>query len=482
MTLSRRPNILLIMSDNQSAGTLGCYGNQEIRTPHLDRLATGGVRFNQAFCVNAMCSPCRASVLTGLMPSQHGIHNWLMNQRMAQWPAGSSAISEFPNLPTLLQEAGYNTALIGKWHLGPVGDNVPGFNHAVAMPHGHTVDFYDNQVMHGSEMRRVREHSVEHFTRETTAFLESQANADQPFFAFVPLNGPYGHWPAIQGRAANPFASWYDDCPMDSVPREGLDSRVLDRFAQRVQSSGGEVLDQYRGPMLLPNDVDSLKNYYSQISLIDDAVGQMQAALTASGMGDNTLIIYTADHGFSLGHNGVWGHGQASWPSSLHRASTHIPLIVGGDVAGLSQGSVADGLISQIDLFPTLLSLAGVAHPGGRISDARDFSAVLTDPAKVVRDHVLIEQEETRALRSSDWLLEACYQGHADYDLPNRLFDLRADPEERFNVAHDHPEQFTNQRQALAQAFDALLGQDRRFDLWSGGRSKSHLGHEPLWA
>ena len=205
MTLSRRPNILLIMSDNQSAGTLGCYGNQEIRTPHLDRLATGGVRFNQAFCVNAMCSPCRASVLTGLMPSQHGIHNWLMNQRMAQWPAGSSAISEFPNLPTLLQEAGYNTALIGKWHLGPVGDNVPGFNHAVAMPHGHTVDFYDNQVMHGSEMRRVREHSVDHFTRETTAFLESQANADQPFFAFVPLNGPYGHWPAIQGARRTPL-------------------------------------------------------------------------------------------------------------------------------------------------------------------------------------------------------------------------------------------------------------------------------------
>ena len=482
MTLSRRPNILLIMSDNQSAGTLGCYGNQEIRTPHLDRLATGGVRFNQAFCVNAMCSPCRASVLTGLMPSQHGIHNWLMNQRMAQWPTGSSAISEFPNLPTLLQEAGYNTALIGKWHLGPVGDNVPGFNHSVAMPHGHTVDFYDNQVMHGSEMRRVREHSVDHFTRETTAFLQAQVNADQPFFAFVPLNGPYGHWPAIQGRATNPFASWYDDCPMDSVPREGLDSRVLDRFALRVQSSSGRVLDQYRGPMLLPNDVDSLKNYYSQISLIDDAVGKMQAALTASGIGDNTLIIYTADHGFSLGHNGVWGHGQASWPSSLHRTSTHIPLIVGGDVAGLSHGCVADGLISQIDLFPTLLSLAGVPQPGGRISDARDFSAVLTDPSKVVRDHVLIEQEETRALRSSDWLLEACYQGHADYDLPNRLFDLQTDPEERFNVAHDHAELFASRHQALAQAFDALLSKDRRFDLWAGGRSKSHLGHEPLWA
>ena len=103
---------------------------------------------------------------------------------------------------------------------------------------------------------------------------------------------------------------------MDSVPREGLDSRVLDRFAQRVQSSGGEVLDQYRGPMLLPNDVDSLKNYYSQISLIDDAVGQMQAALTASGMADNTLIIYTADHGFSLGHNGFGGMGKQVGPAA----------------------------------------------------------------------------------------------------------------------------------------------------------------------
>ena len=481
MTGSRRPNILLIMSDNQSAGTLGCYGNHEIRTPNLDRLASHGVRFDQAFCVNAMCSPCRASVLTGLMPSQHGVHNWLMNQRMAQWPSGTSAISEFPNLPTLLQAAGYNTALIGKWHLGPVHDTVPGFNHHVAMPHGHTVDFYDNQIVHGSEVQRVREHSVDYFTRETTAFLQDQADTDQPFFAFVPVNGPYGHWPAIQGRAKNPFADWYDHCPMESVPREGLDHRVLDRFALRVQSSNGQVLDQYRGPMLLPNDVDSLKNYYSQISLIDDAVGQMMAAVQGAGVAENTLIIYTADHGFSLGQNGVWGHGQASWPSSLHRASTHIPLIVGGHIDGLGRGAAANGMISQIDLFPTLLSLAGLPNPSDRISDARNFRDMLYDPSISVRDQVLIEQEETRAVRSADWLFEACYQGNRDYDLPDRLFDLRKDPEERCNLAPNDPSRAAGCRQGLEHAFDALLSHDRRFDLWSGGRSKAHLGHEPLW-
>ena len=174
-----------------------------------------------------MCSPCRASVLTGLMPSQHRIHNWLMDQRMAQWPAGSSAISGISNLPTLLQEAGYNTALIGKWHWDLLATTFLGLTMLSPCPMDIRSIFTTTKLCMARNAS-VREHSVSYFTRETTAFLESQANADQPFFAFVPLNGPYGHWPAIQERAANPFASWYDDCAMDSVPREGLDSRVFE--------------------------------------------------------------------------------------------------------------------------------------------------------------------------------------------------------------------------------------------------------------
>ena len=115
--MTDRPNILLFMADNQPADLLGCYGNDEVSTPHLDALAARGQRFEQAYCVNAMCSPCRASVLTGLMPSQHGLHNWLDDRLIGQWPENWSAIAEFNALPVMLKQAGYATALIGKFHL-----------------------------------------------------------------------------------------------------------------------------------------------------------------------------------------------------------------------------------------------------------------------------------------------------------------------------------------------------------------------------
>ena len=115
---SRKPNILLIFVDNQPANMMGCYGNDEIFSPHLDELASKGVLFRNAFCPNSMCSPCRASMLTGLMPSQHGVHTWLDDDIMDEWPENYNAIAEFETLPEKLAEAGYNTALIGKYHLG----------------------------------------------------------------------------------------------------------------------------------------------------------------------------------------------------------------------------------------------------------------------------------------------------------------------------------------------------------------------------
>jgi arylsulfatase A-like enzyme len=107
------PNIIFIMVDNQSAFTLGCYGNDEIHTPNLDALALEGCRFDEAFCPNAMCSPGRASALTGLLPSGHGVHNWLDDRLASKWPTNWSAIDEFKNLPAVLKEAGYTTGISG---------------------------------------------------------------------------------------------------------------------------------------------------------------------------------------------------------------------------------------------------------------------------------------------------------------------------------------------------------------------------------
>ncbi len=112
--LKKQPNILLIFVDNQPAKMLGCSGNEEIHTPNLDRLAENGVRFSEAYCPNAMCSPCRASVLTGLMPSQHGVHTWLNDNMMAQWPRDWNMRGAFRTWAELRGGAGYDTALMGK--------------------------------------------------------------------------------------------------------------------------------------------------------------------------------------------------------------------------------------------------------------------------------------------------------------------------------------------------------------------------------
>ncbi|NUH65098.1 sulfatase-like hydrolase/transferase [Sulfitobacter sp. S0837] len=154
------------MSDNQPAELLGCYGNDEVRTPHINGLAEGGARFDNAYCVNAMCSPCRASVLTGLMPSQHGIHNWLDDRLMDHWPQRWCAVDEFTTIPGFLKDAGYATALIGKFHLGVPFDPQLAFDHWVTFPHGHTVSFYGNEVIDQEERYRFEGHTVEYCHRQ----------------------------------------------------------------------------------------------------------------------------------------------------------------------------------------------------------------------------------------------------------------------------------------------------------------------------
>jgi len=122
---SPRPNLVFILTDNHGAWTLGCYGNPEIRTPNIDKLAAEGLRFNRAYCNNSVCSPSRASFLTGLMPSQHGVHVYIPNAAQIGDKAYCT-IREFRTLPKILSEAGYVCGLSGKWHLG---DNLRGCHH-----------------------------------------------------------------------------------------------------------------------------------------------------------------------------------------------------------------------------------------------------------------------------------------------------------------------------------------------------------------
>src|SRR5215210_5502652 len=153
-TSEARPlNVVLILTDNQGAWTLGCYGNPDIRTPNIDRLAREGMLFENCFSSNAVCSPTRATLLTGLIPSQHGVHSYLSAGAPQIGPHAYSTIAEFRTLPKILSESGYTCGLSGKWHLGDNLKPQEGFTSWVTMPHGHTQTFYNADVIEDGKVR-----------------------------------------------------------------------------------------------------------------------------------------------------------------------------------------------------------------------------------------------------------------------------------------------------------------------------------------
>ena len=151
---SNLPNIVLIMTDNHGPWTLGCYGNREILTPNIDRLASEGILFTRCFSSNAVCSPTRATYLTGLIPSQHGVHCYLRAKGAQIGPDAYNTIGEFQTLPEILVSLGYVSGLSGKWHLGDNLRPQEGFTYWVTKPHGHTSTFYGADIIENGRIRR----------------------------------------------------------------------------------------------------------------------------------------------------------------------------------------------------------------------------------------------------------------------------------------------------------------------------------------
>lgn len=461
-----RPNIIFVMSDNQQAATLGCYGNSEAHSPYLDRLAATGMRYDRAFCPNAFCSPCRASVLTGLMPSQHGVHSWIDDRTQSDWPAGWHALAGIETLPERLQAHGYTTGLFGKYHLGETTTPAPGWNRWVTMEHGHVRSFYDNTITDDGTSYVHPGHAVDFFTDQAIAFAAQQS---APYFAFVPFPAPYGHWPATNDGMRNRFSAQFDDCPMDSVPRSAISTEAVAHY-DRVKSASSGGLD-FSMLMRAPNHLPTLRNYYSQIALIDDAVGRLRAA------DPDAILIFTADHGLSLGHHGFWGHGAATYPSNLHYAAHSVPLIVsGGDVA---QGTSAQ-FASNMDLFSTVLDLAG-APPNDAVPSRSLVPGLRGEDMTHWEDAVFAEQEETRVIRTPEWTFFKRFRTAGAPDLPDALYDAVADPGEETNLADDpaHTQIVTELSTRIEAYFARFARPDA--DLWQGGRPIQNSMMREFW-
>ena len=481
-------NIVLIMTDNQQASTLACYGNPETYTPHTDQLSRQGVTFDNAFCPNAFCSPCRASVLTGLLPSQHGVHSWIDDRKSDQWPVGWHALNGLQTLPQLLKRAGYRTALVGKYHLGDPKTNMPGFDHWVTLEDGHVRSFYRNRIFDNGQSYLHEGNSVDFFTEKSQQFIDSQAGSDQPFFLFVPYPAPYGHWPATKEEDRCRHSERYDDCPMDSIPRHALSAAAVAGYDMRKANSGGGL--DYSMLLRAPNDIDTLRNYYTQISMVDDGVGALMKTLDDHQLADDTLFIFTADHGLSVGQHGFWGHGCGTFPSNMHRAAHSVPLII-RDGKTANAGVRRSAMVSNMDIFSTIVDIAQLetdalinASPSGIHSIPSRSLVALLDDSSVANwedDIIFSEQEETRVCRTEKWAYFQRFSESNSYPIEDELFDIELDPEETINLADDPA--FAEIKSLLKERMTTFFAQhvNAQADLWSGGAPIQNTERLAFW-
>jgi arylsulfatase A-like enzyme len=445
----RRPNVVLLMTDNHGAWTLGCYGNREIKTPNIDRMAAEGMLFTRAYCTHSLCSPSRATFLTGLIPSQHGLHYVVPEPKEADPSAANQlcAIREFETLPQILSRAGYACGLSGKWHLGGFMQPQAGFGYWFTMPGGHTLTYYGADVVWQGKIQKEPHYLTDAITDHAVDFIRQ--NRRTPFFLFVAYDAPYGVSSCFTRTHENRHTAYYADKRLACFPRE------------KVHPSQKYRLE------LINNDV-AIRGYAAAVSGVDDGVGTILKTLADLGIERETLVIFTADQGFNGGHGGMWGLGEHTDPVNTREPLVRIPLIV-RQPGRVPQHAASDHLIAAYDLLPTMLSDLGLSKqkPAKPPLPGRDFSPLLAGRPIVWDDVVFHEFDRTRMIRTPRWKLTRRFPNG-----PDDLYDLEADPGERQNLvalkANSAMLQELNDR--MQRFFDRYA--DPQYDRTRGGKSK----------
>jgi arylsulfatase A-like enzyme len=465
-----RPNLLLILTDNESPGLLGAYGNAEIRTPNIDRLAAEGLRFTRAYATSGVCSPARATLLTGLIPSRTGVHNGLP-ERFAV--PDYSALEEFRTLPQTLADAGYSTGLVGKYHLGAIEKPQLGFRSWATFAGGHTESFVDQVIVDNGRTLNVAdtgEHLTDYWTRRAVDFIRAQSR-QQPFFLMLSYNGPYVLPPTVLDPPNTRHASWYTAHPPKPILQPGEPVHpYLEAFARsfpdNIPIRGGNVgraaIESLRSPR-------AMINVASEVSMVDDGVGRVLAALDAAGLAKDTLVVFMSDQGSAYGQHGLWGNSSWGSPYPAYDANMRIPLLL-RQPGAIAAGRVSDHTVNEFDLLPTLLDYLGLGDRPIAHSPGRSHAALVRGGAAGVEEPVYWEYITTRVIQDGRWKLVKRFLA-----APDELYDLASDPGETRNLAADpaHAAVVADLGARLTAFFDRYA--DPQWDVWRGGTAKATL-------
>ena len=339
-----RPNILVIFSDDHASHALSCYGSKINTTPNLDRIAAGGMRFTNAFVTNSICTPSRATLLTGKYSHLNGV------------PVFNRFDGAQPTVAKYLQAAGYHTGMIGKWHLG---SDPTGFDYWSVLPGQGR--YFDPEFIEMGEWKTVKGYVSDIIADQSIAFLEKRPK-DKPFLLFSNPKAPHRPWQPDE-RHAHMFddidipepATFNDDyagrssAAAEATMRIGRDLTATDTKGPPPAGLAGPALKHWKYERYI-------KDYLRCVASMDDNVGRILDYLEKNGLAENTVVIYASDNGFYLGDHG-WFDKRFMYEYSLR-----VPLLI--KVPGQTKpGGVSDRMVLNTDFAPTLMDLAGLPVP-----------------------------------------------------------------------------------------------------------------------
>ncbi|MFM7189124.1 MAG: sulfatase [Armatimonadota bacterium] len=445
-----RPNIVVFLTDDHGPWAANCFGTPELKTPALDSLVQNGVYFQNAYTPSPVCSPARASFWTGVYPSQHGIHDWIDEKAYPRkWLP-----EKIPTLASLLQNAGYRTGFVGKWHCGQSWVHQPGFDFYVGenkdqYPHRGQCKFTDN----GRDVTYVGQRS-DFLTSRAIDFL-SDTSDKRPLFLFVGLTDTH-----------SPFTD-HPQHLVDYYTKNPITSVKVERYSGTAMKLPGKV----------PPPAEHsrrMAQYAAAVETIDQCLGRVLDHLTALGLSSQTALLYTGDHGHMNGHHGLYFKGNGTVPQNFYDESIRVPCIWRLPDS-MGAGRTSQAWVSHCDQFETILDLAGasprtssIPHPGVSLLP------YLKGNPDTTRGTAICEYGNARMIRTADLkLIVRMGEGLSD-----EAYDILHDPRETTNIIQQA--KTTDAYKLAKSALDAHFGTYRADgqDAFSGILPK-HNASEP---
>ena len=416
---AERPNVVLIITDDQGYGDVGAHGNTLLRTPHLDALHAGSVRLTN-FHVDPTCSPTRSALMTGRYSTRTGVWHTIAGRSLMH-PAETT-------LAELLGAAGYDAALFGKWHLG---DNYPlrpqdqGFGRAcyhggggvTQTPDAWGNDYFDDAYyQQDGTTRRASGYCTDVWFDEALQFIGEPR--EQPFFCYIATNAP--HSPYI-------------------------------------------VADEWKQPYVDAGVAEPMASFYGMIANIDHNVGRLMQHLDEAGLADDTILIFMTDNGTAAGvaRNPVPGEwpgfnaGMRGQKGSPYDGGHRVPLFIRWPAGGIGGGRDVDALTAHIDVLPTLLDLCGVEHASARLIDGISLAAALREEGETVPDRTLFVHSQ-RIESPEKWRQSAVMTDQWRLINGSELYDVSEDPGQQRNVAGAHEDVVKSLRDEYERWWNSL--------------------------